>query len=208
MLRHCFSMLRFSMLLATCIILSAMAQPSPNSDLVRIVAFGASNTEGKNVSREQAYPAQLERQLLAQGFHVTVSNQGVSGDTTRDERRRLETAIPADTQIVLFQPGTNDCGRHGTGKSQMEDKISAMLSWMKAKNIQVLVLGGGCNDELQASLPIQFGFTYYGHMTQGLKDFPRPDGQHFTAAGYTRMAELLLPSVKQLIQNLPTVKNQ
>ena len=201
-IRHWFSIFRFSIVVATCAISSAMAQPSPNSDHVRIVALGSSNTEGKIVSGDQAYPAQLERQLQAQGFNVAVSNQGVSGDTTTDQRRRLETAIPDGTQIVLFQPGTNDCGRRGIGKNQMEENISAMLSRMKEKHLEVLVLGGGCYEELQASLPLKYGFTYYGKMAQGLKDFSRPDGQHFTADGYSRMAELLLPSVKMLIQNV------
>ncbi len=78
---------------------------------IQIVAFGASQTAGKIVSRDQAYSSQLERRLRTEGFNVNVVNQGSSGDTTEDERNRLERAIPIGTDIVLFQPGTNDCGR-------------------------------------------------------------------------------------------------
>lgn len=187
---------------------TTFAQEVASAKPIQIVAFGASQTAGKIVSLEQAYPAQLEQRLKAEGFNVTVVNQGSSGDTTKDERSRLESAIPIGTHIVLFQPGTNDCGRRRTSESQMSENLSAMLSWMKDRQLQVLLLGGDCYEELQATLPGKYGFPYYGKMAQGLKDFPRPDGQHFSAEGYAHMVDLLMPSVKKMIVELdvPTSK--
>jgi acyl-CoA thioesterase-1 len=195
--------LLLKLMMSTCIITGAFAQSPPNGGPIQIVAFGASQTAGKIVSADQAYPAQLERRLKAEGINATVSNQGSSGDTTRDELNRLERSIPDGTQIVLFQPGSNDCGhRGGVSEGAAEKNINAMLSWMKNRHLQVLVLGSGCYEKLQAALPERYGFTYYGKMVRGLKDSPRPDGQHLTAEGYARLVDLLLPSVKQLILNL------
>jgi acyl-CoA thioesterase-1 len=187
------------------IVASSFAQSVGSTKPIQIVAFGASQTAGKIVSRDHAYPSQLEQRLRTEGFNVNVVNQGSSGDTTEDERNRLERAIPIGTDIVLFQPGTNDCGgKNGISEDHMARNLEAMLSWMKDRHLQVLVLGGGCYEDVQASLPGKYGFAYYGKMGQGLKDFPRPDGQHFTAEGYAHMVELLLPSVKKMIVELGT----
>ena len=40
---------------------------SAGAETTRIVALGASNTAGKGVSRDQAFPAQLEAMLRAKG---------------------------------------------------------------------------------------------------------------------------------------------
>jgi len=166
-----------------------------------IVAFGPSQTEGKIVAKDQAYPAQLERVLQAEGIKLNVINAGVSGDNSRDLLRRLDTAIPDNTDIVLFQPGTNDCNnKHAISEGGFRSNLQAILEKFKQRHLNVIVLGGNCFEQLQAELPAMFGFTYYGRIGQGLNDFPRPDGQHYTAEGYARMAELLAPYVKQLIQ--------
>jgi acyl-CoA thioesterase I len=183
--------------------LIVMGAGSAFADPARIVAFGASQTEGKIVPRDKAYPAQLEALLRSQGMDVLIANHGESGDTTTDLRRRLERSIPTSTQIVLFQPGTNDCGRrHGTSESTFRQNMQAILGWLKERHMAVLVLGGGCYEALQAQLPREYGYAYYGRMTQGLDQYARPDGQHYVADGYARMAELLAPHVKALIEGL------
>ena len=55
-----------------------------------IVALGASNTYGKGVARNQAYPAQLEAILRAKGANVRVVNAGINGDTTEGMLQRLD----------------------------------------------------------------------------------------------------------------------
>ena len=48
-----------------------------------IVALGASNTYGKGVARNQAYPAQLEAILRAKGANVRVVNAGIKSECQR-----------------------------------------------------------------------------------------------------------------------------
>jgi acyl-CoA thioesterase-1 len=59
-----------------------------------IVALGASNTYGKGVARNQAYPAQLEAILRAKGANVRVINAGINGDTTEGMLQRLDRTVP------------------------------------------------------------------------------------------------------------------
>ena len=75
---------------------------------IKIVALGASNTYGQGVSRDEAYPAQLEKLLRAAGYDVVVKNEGTSGQTTMDELGKVNAAVPDGVKIVIFAPGGND----------------------------------------------------------------------------------------------------
>src|SRR6201990_1087009 len=73
-----------------------------------VVALGASNTYGRGVARNQAYPAQLQAMLRAAGYNVTVINAGINGDTTAGMLRRVDRMVPLGTSVVILQPGGND----------------------------------------------------------------------------------------------------
>ena len=75
-----------------------------------IVALGASETAGagqgrhaSGVSREQAYPAQLEAMLRAQNCAVSVENSGAPGDTTSSMLARLPGLLASDTKVLILE---------------------------------------------------------------------------------------------------------
>jgi acyl-CoA thioesterase I len=189
-------------LLAAAVTMSVAANAQSSAQTTaQIVAFGASQTAGKGVSADEAYPAQLEALLRRDGFDVVVTNQGVSGDTVTDEARRIESAIPSSTRLVLYQPGSNDCGRkHQSSESDFRDAIHSTLSWMQAHHVQVLTLDSNCHFGVLEDETKKFGFAYYGKMTHGVGDLRQADGQHLTPEGYRKLAELLLPEVEQLLK--------
>src|ERR1700737_1178524 len=76
-----------------------------SADAATIVALGASNTYGKGVARNQAFPAQLETILRAKGLNVRALNAGINGDTTEGMLRRLDSAVPSGANAVILQPG-------------------------------------------------------------------------------------------------------
>jgi acyl-CoA thioesterase-1 len=135
-----------------------------------VVAFGASQTYGKGVSRGDAYPAQLEALLRAHGHNVHVINAGINGNTTGEMLGRLEKAVPNGTGVVILQPGDNDM-RKGVVAAR-DDNIAAMKSRLAARGIAVIML----------------------ESTRGL---PRgADGQHLTPEGYRMLAKQILPQVE------------
>ena len=75
-------------LLALALAGGAAAQTAP----VRIVALGASNTEGFGVSTWEAYPVRLQALLKARGIDAEVINAGQSGDTTAGMLARLDAS--------------------------------------------------------------------------------------------------------------------
>jgi len=192
----------FSSFLGGLVFLTGVSAQEINRKHVEIVAFGASQTAGKGVSETEAYPARVEALLRADGFDVSVTNQGVNADTVTDELRRIESAIPPSTRIVLFQPGTNDCARRNRiGESDFAAVLDRTMAWMQARHLQVIVLNSNCYHDATQSMVGKYGFVDYGNVLQGgLGEF-KSDGQHLTAEGYQKLATFLLPSIEKLLKD-------
>jgi acyl-CoA thioesterase I len=136
-----------------------------------IVALGASNTFGKGVARNQAYPAQLEAILRAKGSNVRVVNAGINGDTTEGMLGRLDRAVPNGTSAVILQPGGND------RRKGRPDRTADIQSRLAARNIPVIMLG----NSMLGGLPHQ------------------PDGEHLTPEGYHMLAEAIASQVSGVV---------
>jgi acyl-CoA thioesterase-1 len=175
----------------------AVAEP------ILIVAFGASNTYGKNLSREDAYPAQLERMLKADGFDVVVKNEGSNGDTTADELSRLNRAVPAGARIVIFYPGGND-NRQGrrqkfSATPDSKENIQAAVKSLLDRKILVLFSGNAASRSYVEDLRI----PTVGSISQMAPGNLQADGIHLTAEGCRIAAQRLLPAVEKLLKQIP-----
>ena len=83
------------------ILLALLVAPRPvvgGATPIRLLVIGDSLTAGYGLASPQAFPAQLERALAAEGLAVRVSSAGVSGDTTAGERARLARTLGASAQ--------------------------------------------------------------------------------------------------------------
>ena len=138
---------------------------------INIVAIGASNTWGWGVGPQDAYPEQLQAMLKAKGYDVHVTNAGMIAETTAGMLRRIDSAVPNETTIVVLQPGSNDLRFFGT-KIQRAKNITAIENRLSARNIQVIIF----DDDLPAH--------YYQF-----------DGIHFTTEGHSEIASRLLLAV-------------
>jgi len=136
---------------------------------MNIVALGASNTSGWGVGSQKAYPAQLEAMLRARGYDAHVTNAGVNFDTTSGMLRRLDSAVPAGTSIVILNPGGNDLRFFGS-KQQRAANITAIMDRLRARHIRVIVFENTIVPE-----------AYY-----------QWDGVHFSSEGHTLVASHLM----------------
>jgi acyl-CoA thioesterase I len=155
--------------IAAALMILLVAGPGYASSIT-IVALGASNTYGKGVARNQAYPAQLEAMLRSKGLDVRVVNAGINGDTTGGMLSRLDGVAPAGTKLVLLQPGGNDA-RKGEGDGSAN--AAAINSRLAARGIKVIMVP----NQMFSGLPHQ------------------PDGMHLTPEGYRMLAAALLAQV-------------
>jgi acyl-CoA thioesterase-1 len=141
----------------------------------QIVALGASVVQGYGVGSGEAFPEQLQAMLHAKGKQYSISNQGVSGDTTAGVLARLDSAVPQGTRIVILLIGGNDV-RRGATVGQAKAGVSEIAARLQARKIRVI------------------NATAYYQAARG-RGMVLPDGVHLTAEGQRYMAAQLLPLI-------------
>jgi acyl-CoA thioesterase I len=135
----------------------------------QIVALGASNTAGYGVGASPAYPAQLEQILRAKGRPMSVTNAGISGDTTGGMLARLSSAVPPGTKIVILQIGGNDA-RKGISLASARANRAEIHRQLHARSIRTIEADGYVQSAVRSGLR-------------------QPDGIHMTPEGHRRVAQ-------------------
>lgn len=155
--------------------------PVAHAASLQIVAIGADNVAGRGigkrrggVGRSEAFPAQLQAMLRAKGVPATVINAGQGGDTTLGMLRRLDSAVPEGTRLVIIDLARgNDKKRGGAGGG---NALSQMKARLKERHIAFVVL------------------PPWNQIPGAIKNRDA-DGHHFTAEGHAKIAAYLLPRV-------------
>lgn len=142
----------------------------------QIVALGASSTAGYGVGAASSFPAQLERILRARGRPMSVSNAGVSGDTTGGMLSRLRSVIPQGTRIVILQIAGNDAMK-GMSLVDAQANRAQIRHQLHARGIRTIEADGYVASALRAGLR-------------------QPDGIHMTLEGHRRVAEQIAALIR------------
>src|SRR5947208_8645481 len=146
-----------------------------NAD-AQIVALGASSTAGYGVGASAAYPAQLEAILRARGRPMSVSNAGVSGDTTGGMLARLSSAVPPGTKIVILQIAGNDAMR-GMSLVNAQANRAEIRKRLHSRGIRTIEADGYVLSALRSGLR-------------------QPDGIHMTVEGHRRVAQQIASLIR------------
>lgn len=190
----------------------ASTAPGPSA-VPKILAFGDSLTAGFGVSREEAYPAQLQTRLEKAGLRYQVINAGVSGETTAGGLRRVAWVLNGRPTLVILELGAND-GLRGLSLEQTRANLEAIIRRFRDAQVEVVLAG--------MKLPPNYG-TEYTEGFEGL--FPalarqyrlplipfflagvaaRPelnqaDGIHPTAEGYRLVADTVFAALQPLLE--------
>jgi len=160
--------------IAVIVIISCITKVAAATD---IVAFGASNTRGKNAGGP-AWPEYLQEMLRAKGYDVTVTNAGVDGDTTAGMLARLDSSVPDGTALVILQPSVRNDARRGGGGDR-DANIAAMENRLRARGIKFILFL-----RLARLIP---------------SSLIAADGIHITTEGHKLLAAHLLPQVMAAI---------
>jgi lysophospholipase L1-like esterase len=158
---------------------------------VRIVALGDSGIRGKGVPESQAYPAQLEAALRARGHEVTVTNQGVNGDTTMGVLARLDSAVPPGTNIVILKIGVNDLMLHHVSPDAIVANKRTIVERLRAKGAEVYLLEN-----------MQQGIGDRGDLHVESSRVPNSTNWHLTPAGYAIVVRRTLPAIEALVRKV------
>jgi acyl-CoA thioesterase I len=166
-----------------------------------IVAFGDSLVEGVGASPQDNFVALLSKEL-----GKPIINLGKSGDTTKSALARLDEIKKHDPGIVMVLLGGNDALRR-VPKTETKENLSAIIEELQNAGAIVILLGvqsgifGDSYDEMFEELSRKSGTAYVSNVLQGLIGKPEfmYDTIHPNGKGYARIAERVLPVIKELL---------
>ena len=169
----------------------------------RIIAFGDSLIEGVGASSGNDMVLRLSRAL-----GIPIINAGRGGDTTQSALQRLERdVLSQNPRIVLVLLGGNDAlGR--VAKEDVQRNLSVIIDRITGAGAAVLLLGvrsgflqSQYNDTL-AQLAREKPVTYIPDILAGVFGHAdlMSDPIHPNDAGYTKMAERILPVIQKMLK--------
>lgn len=181
-----------------------------------IVAMGDSLTEGLGVNMDEAYPAQLERKLRADGYNFSVINAGVSGETSSGALARIDFVMTLNPDIVILATGGNDSLR-AIDPALTQANITQLVQTLQAKGILVVLAGMQTVQNMGAEYTGAFQAIYpavaqaedvllipfFLEGVGGNRELNQPDFIHPTAEGYAVVVETIYPYVVAAIQAMP-----
>jgi acyl-CoA thioesterase-1 len=203
----------FLLAITAIVIMPAISRAEP----VSLVGFGDSLMAGYQLPAEDAFPARLEKALREKGHDVTISNAGVSGDTTSGGLARIDWSVPDGTKGVILELGANDALR-GIAPEESRKNLVAMIEKLQSRGIKVLLAGMIAPPNMGADYAARFNPIYSElAKTYGLELYPFfldgvvedaklkiEDAMHPNGDGVGVMVERFLPSAERFLQSLST----
>lgn len=206
---------------------SGSTRPSPEDNAIlsvqvpvmgperHILAFGDSLFAGYNVDKKDSYPSKLQNALRARGVNASVSNAGISGDTSAAGLQRFAFTLDAqkDTpDLVIIELGGNDLLR-GLLPEQTRANIALMIEEADRRGIDVLLMGMRAPpnygpeyqlefDSIYADLAEQYRTALIPFWLEEIYRHPdlfQPDRIHPTEIGIERLVLATVETVKSAL---------
>lgn len=186
-------------------VLFAEEAPDANAGKSRIVILGDSITAGYGLDPQEAFPALLQKKIDAAKLPYSVTNAGVSGDTTAGGLRRINWALGQQgADVLVIALGGND-GLRGISPEQTAGNLAGIIDKARAKTpgIKVVIAGMQMPDNLGADFVGRFKAAFpkvagdkkaalIPYLLDGVggdEKLNQPDRIHPTADGQQRVAD-------------------
>ncbi|MCK2094762.1 arylesterase [Thauera aromatica] len=152
-----------------------------------ILVWGDSLSAGYGLRHGEEWPALLQTRLQDEGFHHTVVNASVSGETSAGGRSRLPQALEQHRpEILILELGAND-GLRGLRPQLLADNLKAMIADARKSGARVLLIG--------MQMPPNYGPAYTRRFAQTYADVARSEDVAlvpFLLEGFAGRSELFL----------------
>lgn len=196
--------------------------PVPALSAVVIAALGDSLTAGYGLAQEEGFTAQLQAWLRAKGQDVTITNAGVSGDTSAGGLSRLDWTLTPEVKALIVNLGANDMLR-GINPAKTRANLDAILKRATARHIPVLLVGIKSTRNYGPDYKTQFDAIYPDLAKQyttlffpdyfgpffadsadpaGIVKYLQDDHLHPNAVGVTTIVAALGPQVIDLLHQV------
>lgn len=177
--------------------------------------FGNSLTAGMGLDAEVAFPARIQAKLDSLGYHYTVVNAGLSGETTASGRNRLNWVLDQKVSVFILELGAND-GLRGIPLTETKTNLQAIITRVKLENPDAAIILAGMQ------IPPNMGPDYTKEFRNifpelaednqtalipfllkdvgGVPELNQEDGIHPTETGHQIIANNIWPVIEQVIR--------
>lgn len=170
-----------------------------------ILFLGDSLTEGYQLSKEEAYPAVIERELQKSHKGIKIINGGVSGATSASGLKRMDWYLKAKPDIMVLALGAND-GLRGMKVDQTEKNLASVIEKAHERGITVILAGMKMPtnmgepyresfENIFPKLAKKYSLKLIPFILEGVGGVPSlnlPDGIHPNPKGHEIMAKTVL----------------
>jgi acyl-CoA thioesterase-1 len=177
-----------------------------------ILFMGDSLTEGYQLSKEEAYPALIEKELKKRFQDIKVINAGVSGATSASGLKRLDWYLNAKPDIMVLALGAND-GLRGMKTQETEKNLSLVIEKAKTRGITVILagmkmptnMGSPYRNQFESifsKLSKKYSLKLIPFLLEGVggrPEFNLPDGIHPNPKGHEVMARTVLKVLEEVL---------
>lgn len=181
-----------------------------------ILFFGNSITAGYGVEPDEAFPALIGQKLDSAGLAYTITNAGLSGETTAGGRSRVGWVLRQPVAVFVLELGGND-GLRGLPLTDTRRNLQAIIDTVRRRSpgAQIVLAGMQIPPNLGPDYATQFK-KLYAELAQknqiklipfllegvgGVRKLNQRDGIHPTPAGHRLVARnvwaVLLPLLQQ-----------
>lgn len=180
-------------------------------DAPTIAFLGDSIPAGLHLAEHQAFPALLQARLAAEDLSFQLVNASESGRTTAGGASAVEWVLRSKPEVLVIVLGGND-GLRGIEIKAIETNLRKMIKAGRDSGAQVLLLGirlplnygdyGTRFDALYPKLATEFDIEfvpYYMEGVGGVAEMNLDDGLHPTLVGQERLADNVLPKLRELL---------
>jgi len=106
-----------------------------------ILVWGDSLSAAYGLKPSQGWVEYLKHRLLERGYHYTVVNGSMTGETTSGGLTRLPHALEQNKPaIIILELGAND-GLRGTPIKVMKDNLARMIELSRKAGAKILLAG-------------------------------------------------------------------
>ena len=203
-------MIRFFVLYGLFVIFMAT---KAQAETITGVGLGDSLMAGYQLNNGEGFPDQLQKALQGKGYDVSITNAGVSGDTSSGGLARLDWSVQEGTDFVILELGGNDALR-GIKPEITKNNLDEMIQKLKKRNIDVLLVGMIAPPNMGEEYAKQFNSIYrqladkhsiplYPFFLEGVITQPElmlNDAIHPNAQGVSVMVENFMPYMTNYLE--------
>jgi acyl-CoA thioesterase I len=188
------------------IIFTLFSIPDSQAQNRNILFFGDSITAGYGLEEDEAFPAFVQKKLDSLGLSYSVTNAGLSGETSAGGLRRIDWVLQQPVDIFVLELGGND-GLRGIDPENTKENLQGIIDKVNARypDAEIILTGMEAPPNMGEHYTDRFREIFHElaetndvvfmpfilEDVAGDPDLNLPDGIHPTREGHKIIAENL-----------------